>query len=433
MPADESSRPTLRDTLRGNVLGLGLTSFFADVAGEMMYPLLPAFLTSVLGASAAFLGLVEGVAESTASLVKLAGGWLADRFGVRKPLAVWGYAVAAAARPVLALVAAPWQLLVARAADRAGKGVRGPPRDALLSSSVDPSRRGVAFGFNRAMDNAGAVVGPLVAAGLMSLWAGGYRRVFALSAIPGVLSVLAIARLTREVAPGRGAEDAGDEALQGREGPGRGAGYEADRVITAAESAPPRFSLPEMGGPFRGYLAAVFLFTLGNSSDAFLLLRAGQLGVSAAAIPLLWAAFNLSKTTWSLPGGVLSDRLGPRRSILWGWGLYVLVYVGFALAGRTWHAWALFVVYGLFYGLTEAPERAYVAHMAPEKARGRAYGTFHFVVGVAALPASLLFGAVWEWASPEAAFLVGAAMGLLAAALLLLLTPRRPAPIAPPA
>jgi MFS family permease len=416
MPQEPSSRPSLRETLSGNPLGLGITSFWADVAGEMMYPLLPAFLTVVLGANAAFLGLVEGVAESTASLLKLGGGWLSDRLGVRKPLAAWGYGIAAVARPLLALVTAPWQLLVARAADRAGKGIRAAPRDALLAGSVDAERRGVAFGFQRAMDNAGAVVGPLVAAGLMALWAGGYRRVFALSAVPGVLSVLAVLRLTREVGPGGAAAGLGPEAVGGAEPEG------------PALPSRPRLSLTAFGEPFRGYLGAVFLFTLGNSSDAFLLLRAGQLGVATAAIPLLWAAFNLSKTVWNLPGGALSDRLGPRRSILLGWGLYALVYAGFALAGHTWHAWALFLVYGLFYGLTEAPERAYVAQMAPEELRSMAYGTFHFAVGLAALPASLLFGAVWEMVSPSAAFLVGAGLGVAAAILLTLLTPSRPAP-----
>jgi MFS family permease len=420
MPDEPSSRPSLRETISGNPLGLGITSFWADVAGEMMYPLLPAFLTVVLGANAAFLGLVEGVAESTASLLKLAGGWLSDRLGVRKPLAAWGYGIAAVARPLLALVTAPWQLLIARAADRAGKGVRTAPRDTLLAGSVDAGRRGVAFGFQRAMDNAGAVVGPLVAAGLMALWVGGYRRVFALSAIPGVLSVLAILRLTREVGP-RTPSDAGGSTPDGGAEAGGG---ESRRPGT---SSTPRLSLGAFGGPYRGYLGAVFLFTLGNSSDAFLLLRAGQLGVATAAIPLLWAAFNLSKTAWNLPGGLLSDRLGPRRSILLGWGLYALVYVGFAVAGRTWHAWALFVVYGLFYGLTEAPERAYVAHMAPERLRSMAYGTFHFTVGLAALPASLLFGAVWELVSPEAAFLVGAGLGVAAAIVLVLVTPSRAA------
>jgi MFS family permease len=409
MQRNSSRRPSLRETVRGNVLGLGITSFFSDVAGEMMYPLLPAFLTVVLGASAAFLGLVEGVAESTASLLKLGGGWLSEKLGVRKPLAVWGYGIAALARPLLALVTAPWQLLIARAADRAGKGVRAAPRDALLAGSVEPGRRGAAFGFQRAMDNAGAVAGPLVAAGLMALWAGGYRRVFALSAVPGVLSVLAILRLTTEVRSDRepSRRDPADEAAN-----------------ETADASLPRLSLGELGAPFRGYLGAVFIFTLGNSSDAFLLLRGGQLGVHAAAIPLLWAVFNLSKTAWNVPGGILSDRLGRRRSILVGWALYALVYVGFALAGESWHAWALFLVYGLFYGLTEAPERALVADMAPAGLRSLAYGAFHFVVGVAALPASLLFGAVWELVSPEAAFLVGAGLGVTAAILLALVRPR---------
>jgi len=410
--APSTDRPSIRDTLRGNVTGLGLTSFFADVAGEMIYPLLPGFLTGVLGAGAGFLGLVEGVAESTASLLKLGGGWLSDRLGSRKPLASWGYGVAAVARPLLALATAPWHVLAARAADRAGKGVRTAPRDALLAGSVDPGRRGLAFGFHRAADNAGAVVGPLVAAGLMALWAGGYRRVFALAAIPGVLSVLAIARFTREIPPGGGA----------------GAEEGAAAAPSDEPRPPPRLrpSLSAFGGPFRGYLAAVFVFTLGNASDAFLLLRAGQLGVSTAAIPLLWSAFNLSKTVWNLPGGALSDRLGPRRSILAGWGLYVLVYAGFAAAGAEWHAWALFLVYGLFYGLTEAPERSLVASMAPERLRSLAYGTFHFAVGVAALPASLLFGLLWDVFGSPVAFLAGAGLALVASVGLVFVPRREP-------
>lgn len=384
----EAAAPGRRSLLRGNVGALAGTSFLNDASSEMIFPLLPLFLTQTLGAGPAFLGLVEGVAETTASVLKLFSGWLSDRIGRRKVLAVWGYGIAGAVRPLIAVASAPWHVLAIRFSDRIGKGIRGAPRDALLAESVPPERRGAAFGVHRAADHAGAVVGPLLAAGLLWLLPGRLRLVFALASIPALLALALVLFGVREVAP-----------------PG-------------AKREAPQISLRQLGPAFPRYLGVVVLFTLGNASDAFLLLRARDLGVSAVLIPLLWGALHVSKMAWNLVGGTLADRIRPGRVIVAGWLVYAGVYAGFALATEPWHAWALFVVYGLFFGLTEAPEKALVAALAPDALRGRAFGTFHFATGIAALPASVLFGVLWERVSPAAAFGTGAALALLAAALL---------------
>jgi MFS family permease len=417
---------SLRSLLRGNVGALAGTSFLNDTASEMAYPLLPLFLVGVLGAGPAFLGIVEGIAESTASLAKLGGGFLSDRVGKRKILVVWGYGVASLVRPLLALATAPWHVLAVRFSDRIGKGVRSAPRDALLVDSVPPERKGTAFGLHRAADHAGSVLGPLLAAGLLLLVPDNLRLVFALTAVPGLLTVLILVRGVREVVPGvadlknaegvpiegpeRGADGSGQEpvpgeiAAHGVEGRGR-----ADSV---------RPTLRSLGPAFPRYLFVLFLFTLGNASDAFLLLRAQDLGVPIAALPLLWGAFHVSKMVWNVPGGMLADRFRPAPMILAGWLLYAIVYVGFAAAGTSWQVWTLFAVYGLFFGLTESPEKALVAELSPPQLRGRAFGVFHFAVGLGALPASLLFGVLWQWKGAPAAFVTGAGFALLAALLL---------------
>lgn len=380
-----------RALLGGNVLWLSVASFLNDAASEMIYPLLPFFLTATLGAGPAFLGLLEGVAESASSLLKLAGGWVADRTGRRRALVAWGYGIAAVARPLIGLAAAPAQVLAIRFADRLGKGLRTAPRDALLADSVPPERRGTAFGIHRASDHAGAVAGPLLASALLLLYPGQLRLVFLLALVPGLLTVLVLLLRVRDTP---------------RAAPPSGSG------------GPARPGLRGLGPAFPRYLAVVVLFTLGNSTDAFLLLRAQQLGVAPAAIPLLWAALHVSKTAWSVPGGMVADRFGARRSVVAGWAWYAAVYAGFALAAAEWHAWALFSAYGLFFGLTEAPEKALVARLAPAGMGGRAFGAYHFAVGVAALPASVLFGLAWEGLGARAAFLLGAGVALLAAALL---------------
>ena len=386
-----------------NVFALGWTSLLNDAASEMIYPLLPVFLTVTLGAGATFVGLIEGFAESIASLGKLLSGWLSDRIGKRKGLVLAGYALAAVSRPLIALAHTPLQVLFIRASDRVGKGVRGSPRDALLAASCGADERGKAFGFHRAMDHAGAIIGPLLASGVLLALASGrsgdaagptagdYRLMFALASIPGFLTLLLIVWGVREVKPD----------------PAGGAG-------------PVRLALAPFSGRFKAFLAIVTLFTLGNSSDAFLLLRAKDLGVAVAMLPILWIVLHVVKSLSSVPGGMVSDRLGRRGVIVAGWGIYALAYLGFGLATRAWQAWALFAVYGLFFGLTEGVEKAFVADLVPERLRGTAFGLYNFAIGIAALPASLLLGLVWETTgSALLAFGLGAALALAASVLLL--------------
>jgi MFS family permease len=376
---------TGRSRLGRNVLALGAVSLLTDVSSEMIYPLLPVFLAGTLGAGAAAIGAIEGAAEATASLLKLASGRISDRVGRRKPLVVVGYALASAARPLLAWAVSPAQVLSIRLADRVGKGIRTAPRDALIADSVDPSVRGRAYGFHRAMDHTGAVLGPLVAFALLGSGLLGMRGVFAAAAIPAAAAVVVAIVAVKE-------------------------------TRRSATTAAARGSVPR---PLAGFLAAVALFALGNSTDAFLLLRASQLGVPAAQIPLLWAFFHVVKAASSVPGGSLSDRVGRRPLLLCGWAVYAATYLLFGIASQAWHAWALFAVYGLHFGLTEGVEKALVADLAPAASRGSAFGAYHLTVGLAALPASLLFGLVWDRVGPFAAFATGA--GLAGAAALVLM------------
>ena len=400
-PASGTVRP--RDVLLGgNVLWLAIVSLLTDTASEMIYPLLPLFLVGTLGAGPAFLGLVEGVAESASSLLKLASGWASDRLRRRRPLVIAGYGIAAVVRPFIAFAAAPWHVLVIRFTDRVGKGVRTAPRDALLADSVPPAMRGRVFGFHRAADHAGAVIGPLLASALLLLLGGRLRPVFLIAAVPGLLAVLVLTLRVRETrappaAPAPAREPAAAEAASG--------------------------GASGLGAPFVRYLCVLGLFTLGNATDAFLLLYANGLGVPATAVPLLWGVHHVSKMLWNVPGGALADRFGPRPAIVAGWAVYAATYAGFAFATEAWHAWALFVGYGLFYGLTEAPEKVLVAAFAPAHRRGAAFGAFHGTIGLTALPASVLFGVLWSAFGPAAAFLTGAAIALAASLLLALVVP----------
>lgn len=378
-----------RPFLRGNVGALALVSLLNDASSEMIYPLLPIFLVQILGAGPAFLGLVEGIAETTSSIVKLASGWLSDRIGMRKALVGWGYGVAAVGRPLIAAATAPWHVLVIRFADRFGKGVRTAPRDALLADSVAPDWRGTAFGVHRAADHAGAVIGPLLATALLTVFAATLRLVFALALIPAAVGLLVVWKGVREVRP-----------------------------PAMAVEQHPAVSLRDLGPSLPRFLVVVALFTLGNASDTFLLLRVRELGVATAWIPLLWAGFHVSKMAWSVPGGMLSDRFDARRVIVAGWCVYAAVYAGFAGATAAWEAWALVAVYGLFFGLTEAPEKALVASLAPRTVRAGAFGAYHLAIGMTSLPASILFGVVWQAFGAASAFLLGAAIALVAAALL---------------
>jgi MFS family permease len=378
--------------ITGNVLIFGLVSLFTDISSEMIYPLLPLFLTSVLHAGPAFLGTIEGVAESTASLLKLFSGIASDRLPGRKKLVLAGYTISSLARPLTALALTPFAVLGVRFADRVGKGLRTSPRDALIADSVDPAVRGKAFGFHRSMDHAGAIIGPLLATVLLTWFAADLRTVFWLAAIPGGVAVLLIILKVRDVEK-KGAKGGGS----------------------------PLGVFPR--GKLRSYLLVLFIFTLGNSSDAFLLLRAGQLGVVPALIPLLWAFFHLVKMLSSMPFGALSDRIGRRGVIIAGWGVYALAYTGFAFAANSLHVWFLFAVYGLFYGLTEGVEKAFLTDVAPPSERGSAFGWYNFAIGAGALPASVIFGLIWQKAGARAAFGLGALIACLAAILLVLFIP----------
>jgi MFS family permease len=373
-----------------NVYALSAVSFFTDASSEMIYPLLPVFLTTVLGASAGSLGVIEGAAETTAALLKLASGWWSDRVKRRKPLIAFGYGLASAARPLVALAQNASQVLAIRLADRVGKGIRGSPRDAMIADSVDPSIRGKAFGIQRTSDHAGAMLGPLLAFAVLNWWHTPLRTVFWLATIPGAIAVAIAVFVVKEERPAAAVGLAGG----------------------SPSPSLPHFRLPKR---FWGALGAITLFTLGNSTDAFLLLRATQLGVPVAMAPILWALLHLVKSTTSTPGGVVSDRLGRKPAVIAGWAIYAAVYLLFARASEAWHVWVLFAVYGLYFGLAEGPERALVADIVPGGRRGTAYGWYNLAIGVAALPASIIFGLIWDRVGSSAAFTFGAALAGLAA------------------
>jgi MFS family permease len=381
---------------------LGLASLFTDTASEAIYPLLPLFLTHVLGGTALALGIVEGAAEAANSLLKIASGLVSDRWKVRRPIVVAGYSLSSAARPLIAVVTSWPQVLAVRFVDRVGKGIRGAPRDAMLASWALPGTRGFVFGFHRAMDHAGAMLGPLLASLFLLLYPGRFRLLFALTIVPGVLAVWMLLQ-ARDRAD---AEDACGANLAIGAGPDGGCGA----AVSAADTRLPR--------TFHLYTVVLLVFTLGNSTDAFLLLRFSDLGFSAAAIPLLWAALHVVKATSSVYGGVLSDRLGRRLVIGGGWTIYAVVYAAFAVSTSPWVLVAWFLLYGLYYGLSEGTERALVADLAPASRRGAAFGIYNGVIGVGSLAASVVFGLVWKARGAAAAFGLGAALALVATVLL---------------
>ncbi len=418
--------------LPGTVKALGAVSLLTDVSSEMIYPLLPAFVTGTLRAGPAVLGAIEGLAEATAALVKLGSGRLSDRLARRKPLVVAGYALSSLTRPLVALATGVGQVLAIRLTDRLGKGVRGAPRDAIVAAVTPAALRGRAYGFHRAMDHTGAFAGPLIATALLTL---GFelRTVFALAALPGLAAVAVLILAVREEPeagkrlPVAGPADDGDDgALVDSAGivapsVGRTANRPAAGAKFAATGPASATQAPALPASFRAYLVILALFTLGNSSDAFLLLRAQEAGVGLWAIPLLWAFHHLVKALASTHGGALSDRLGRKPAIAAGFLVYALAYAGFAWATSPLQVFALFALYGLHHALCEGPERALVADLAAEGARGRAFGAYHAVTGAMLLPASLLTGALWQAFGAQAALLTGAALAGAAAIGLMLL------------
>jgi MFS family permease len=378
-----------------NVFALGLVSLATDVSSEMIYPLVPLFLTRVLGAPVAVVGVIEGLAETTASALKGVSGWLSDRIARRRPLVVAGYGLAAIAKPLLAL-AAGWPLvLVARVIDRFGKGLRNSPRDAWIGDSTAEALRGRAFGFHRAADQIGAVAGPLLVLPLLALFHQNLRALFVAAFVPAALGVAALAAV-RET--------------------GRG---------SAPSAARPVFRWRGQPAAFRSFLIVMTLFALGNSSDMFLILRARQLGAEAGAVVLLFALYNAVYAVASYPAGALSDRIGRTRVMTAGLAVFALVYTGFGVTRGAGWLWALFAIYGLYQGLTDGVSRALVVDLVPAELRGTALGAYSMATGLAALPASVIAGLLWQKAGPAAPFLYGAAMAALASAGLALFT-RRP-------
>jgi len=405
---DEKARPGLWQRYRGlprNVFAIGLVSLLNDASSEIIYPLLPIFLAQSLGATAIEIGTIEGIAESISSLLKLFAGYVSDRFAKRKVLVVAGYSVAALARPLLAFARTWTQVLAIRLTDRVGKGIRTAPRDAMIADTVRVEQRGLAFGFHRAMDHGGAVIGPLVGYLLVVLFVanakspttGEFSRIFLIASVPAFLAVLVAIFFMRE-----------------------------SLSHSSTENQVRKLSLRGFDSNFKRFLLVLALFTLSNSSDSFLILRAMDAGVSVALVPLLWAAHHGTKVLSSLVGGDLSDRLGRKRLIVSGWILYAAVYAGFAYATNQASLWILFLVYGIYFGLAEGAEKALVADLVRPEQRGTAYGLYNLAFGITVFPASLLMGTMWDWKGPAVAFLVSAFMGATAAMLLLIFVKPHP-------
>jgi MFS family permease len=381
--------------LSRNVWATGWVSFFMDVSSEMVYPLVPLFLSSTLGASKSLVGVIEGLAEATASLLKLFSGLLADRFGKNKLLMGIGYATSVASRPLLALATGWGMVLAARFTDRAGKGIRTAPRDAIIALSTPPAQAGLAFGIHRAMDTAGAIVGPAVALLILAVWSPDYRLVFWLSIVPGLLAVVCIVLF-----------------------------------IAADGPSPPirpafSWSLVGFDRNFLGFLLVIGLFSLGNFSHAFLILKAEQVGMSPARISGVYLTLNVVYALLSIPGGMLADRFGKRRVIAGGFCLFAGLSAGFALAEAPWQVALLFGLYGAYMGLTDGVQRAYLATLVPEERKATGFGFFHLVVGAAILPASVMAGLLWDHIGPAAPFWFGAGTASLSAITFIRLSRRR--------
>ena len=407
--SQSDSQPAWRNLPR-NVWIVTLVSFLTDISSEMVFNLLPLFLSNVLGVKTNIIGVIEGIAETTASLLKVFSGWLSDRLHQRKWLTVLGYGLSTIVKPFLYFVTSWWGVLGVRFSDRVGKGIRTAPRDALIADTVDEQHRGIAFGMHRAGDTAGAALGILIAllvvlatqSGDVHLERGTFHTIVLISIIPAALAVVALA-------------------------------FGAHDVPIAGQRRAPRLTLSGFDLRFRWFLIAVVVFTLGNSADAFLILRAQDRGLSVAGVLGMLLTFNIVYAALSGPAGALSDRIGRRRLILAGWSAYGLLYLGFAMVGEAWQMWVLYALYGLYYGATEGTAKALVADLVTPDQRGTAYGVYNAAVGVMALPASVLAGVLWQGAlgwggfGASAPFLFGAFMALCAVGIFVATQPRRTA------
>jgi MFS family permease len=405
------SRPVKKPRVHRNVWAVTFTSFLTDISSEMLFNLLPIYLFSVLGVRTGLIGLIEGAAESAASLLKMVSGWVSDRVGRRKPLALAGYALSGLVKPMLYFVTGWGGAFAVRFGDRVGKGLRTAPRDALVADSVRSEQRGLAFGLHRAGDTAGAVIGIALALAII-LRQGGlnaelsrttFQTIVLLSAIPAFAAVLVLAIGAHEKKPGEPRDEDAPED-----------------VGVAAES---RSRLVD-NRPFRLFLIIMVVFTLGNSSDAFLILRAQNAGLSTVGVLGMMLSFNLVYSLLSTPAGALSDRFGRRELLRAGWLVFALTYLGFALADSGWQTWLLMIAYGVYYALSEGIVRAYLADLVPRHQLGTAYGALHAATGITTFPASLLAGILWQgfggWQGfgPSAPFFIGAGLALCALVLL---------------
>lgn len=403
----KKERVRLKDLPR-NIWAVSLTSFFMDISSEMVINLLPLFLSNVLGVRTNIIGLIEGVAESTASLLKIFSGWLSDKLKVRKWLAVAGYGISTLAKPFF-YFANSWSWIAGvRWVDRIGKGIRTSPRDALVADSIQKEQRGLAFGFHRAADTGGAVLGLIIAFGIVwlsqsanvNLDQGTFRLIVLVSLIPAVLAVLSLA-------------------------------LGASEVTVKGERPFPKFAFKKLGKSFILFMIIAGIFDLGNSSDAFLILRAQEQGVSVPGVLGMLIVFNLVYALTSTPAGRLSDRIGRRKIIISGWIIYALVYLGFGLTNSVWQLWLLYFIYGLYYGLAYGTSKALVADLVPEELRGTAFGTYSALLGIIDFPASLIAGLLWQGAGkwdgfgPGAPFIFGACMALIAAIMMWIWNPRK--------
>jgi MFS family permease len=379
----------IRKAMRGitkNVVVISLVSFFNDIASEMIYPVVPIFLTTVLGAPVTVVGLIEGIAESTASILRVFSGWFSDKFQKRKPFMIAGYALSSLSKLVMA-VSVHWSMILGgRFLDRFGKGVRTSARDALLAEGCDASCRGRVFGFHRAIDTLGALVGPLVALVLLQVFSRNLRSIFFLAIIPAVIGVVLLAVFVKDIR----------------------------RQEVSQNTAPMRLRDMKLSKDFKIFLIVSAIFAIGNSSDAFLILRAQNLGLSLSLTIVVYTVFNAAYAITSFPAGILSDRIGQKKILLCGFVLFAIIYFLFGIVTRSGFLWALFPLYGLYMALTEGISKAYISHLVDKDYTGATYGVYQTLIGIMTFFSSLIAGFLWKYVNPGAPFIFGGIMAMIA-------------------
>ena len=374
--------------LERNIFFVGITSFLTDTATKMIYAIMPLFLMT-LGATKTEISLIEGIAESTASVLKALSGWWSDKIGKNKPFMIIGYAFTAILSPLFSIVTSPLQVLIIRFTERLGKGIRTAPRDSLIAGSSDDNTKGRSFGFHKAMDNSGAIFGPLLAFGILALFPGDYRKVFIFAAIPGLLGLISIISFVKEA--------------------------KRDKVESLG-----RITIKDFSPKYYAFLGIVFIFTLGNSTDALLLIKASDIGVQDAFIPIIYLIFNSVSVMFSVPAGILSDKIGRERLIIFGYLLYSIIYFGFGRTNSQGVLILFFALYGLYSAATDGIQKALVSDLIDKKKRGTGLGLYNCVVGITLLPASVIAGLLYDHVNNSAPFYYGSIMALVAAMLMLI-------------